>query len=92
MSNTNKTFNIAFVFMSSEKEENYVWAMKKLQSLMDVGREPEVFVTDYELALRNAITKVFPGAIQLICTWHIMKCLPTNCKHKFKKNEEFEIA
>ena len=53
----NHTFFAAFVFLSGETEEDYLYALKMLHEVMNT-REiafPGVIVTDRELALINAL-------------------------------------
>lgn len=61
-SSTGHTFNVAFVFMEHEREENYKWALQRLETVVDTRRPPNVFVTDKENALINAIKSTFPNA------------------------------
>ena len=67
VTSTELTFSVAFVFMDHEYEDNYTWAMERLKSLMRSNIFPRVVVTDRELALINAIHKVFPNTNTLLC-------------------------
>ena len=71
----NHTFYAAFIFLSSEKEEDYLQALKMLQEVMNIQEIafPDVIVTDKEKALMNAICHVFPRSHNLLCGWHIKK-------------------
>ncbi|XP_052210141.1 uncharacterized protein LOC127813254 [Diospyros lotus] len=62
VTSTELTFPVAFAFMDHEYEDNYTWAMERLQSLMGSNIFPRVVVTDRELALINAIHKVAESA------------------------------
>ena len=56
------SFFIGFVFMSGETNKDYLWGIKELKTLMhgeDIC-DPAVVVTDWELALMNALKEVFP--------------------------------
>ena len=55
-------FNVSYIFLSSEREDSYTWAVDRLWVLMDNDFLPRVIVTDRELALMNAIEKIFPYA------------------------------
>jgi MULE transposase domain len=70
---TNKTFYISFCFMADETEESYRWALTQLHGLFSPDRVPEVMVIDRDLALLNAIGKVFPWCYRQLCIWHIEK-------------------
>lgn len=82
---TFQTFNAAFAFMSSEDENSYIWAMEQFrQHAMPTG-----LATDRELALMNAIAKVFPSTKLVLCAWHIDKNILANCKKFFNDDDEF---
>ena len=62
------TYYLDFVFLSSETEEDYLWALKELKIVMQ-GKDiidPGVVVTDRELALMNALEIVFPKTVNLL--------------------------
>lgn len=85
---TNLTFSVAFVYMEAEREENYIWALEKLKGLMVSNRLPMVILTDRDLALMNAIKKVFPGAKNLLCRFHITKNVLAHSRKLFKSKEK----
>ncbi|XP_024169848.1 protein FAR1-RELATED SEQUENCE 5-like [Rosa chinensis] len=91
VTSTELTFHAAFAYIHAEKEENYVWALSRLKSVMNEDCLPSVIVTDRELALMNAIRRVFPAAQHLLCRWHINRAVLGKCKKlvdnqvKFKK-------
>ncbi|XVE89339.1 hypothetical protein DITRI_Ditri19aG0193900 [Diplodiscus trichospermus] len=84
------TFSVAFVYIEVELEDNYIWAMEKLRSLMSFDRLPSVVVTACDLELMNAIRKVFPNTTNLLCRWHISKAVLDNCKKFFERKEKWE--
>ncbi|XP_052198258.1 uncharacterized protein LOC127805543 [Diospyros lotus] len=90
VTSTELTFPVAFAFMDHEYKDNYTWAMERLQSLMGSNIFSRVVVTDRELALINAIHKVFPNATTLLCRWHISKNVLANCKKFFDRKETWE--
>ncbi|KAM6555829.1 hypothetical protein CsatB_002848 [Cannabis sativa] len=71
VTSTEYTFSIAFVFLNSEQEDNYTWALDRLKTMMGIDFLPNVIITDRELALINAIEKVFPAAKHLLCRSYI---------------------
>ncbi|XP_058217748.1 PKS-NRPS hybrid synthetase cheA-like [Rhododendron vialii] len=83
ITSTERTFSAAFAFIDGEKEENYTWVLEKLKSIMDPAALPGVIVTDRELALVNAITRVFPTASHLLCRWHIGQNVYAKCRKMF---------
>ena len=48
-----------------------------------------VFVTDRELALKNAIFTVFPVSAHMLCTWHISKNLLTKQRSSFDSEDSW---
>ncbi|KAH7859817.1 hypothetical protein Vadar_005828 [Vaccinium darrowii] len=83
VTSTEMTFSVAFAFMDGEKEDNYMWVLEKLKGMMDPDSLPEVVVIDRELALLNAIARVFLKATHLLCRWHIEKNVFAKCRRKF---------
>ena len=54
---TEYTYAIIFVFLEFEQEDNYIWALNRLNIMMSVDSLPEVIMTKRELALMNDIKK-----------------------------------
>ncbi|KAI7950801.1 hypothetical protein MJO29_009475 [Puccinia striiformis f. sp. tritici] len=78
---TNRSFSIAFCFMTYEDDKNYLWAVNILKNLIwRPERIPKVFVTDRDAALRKALATVFPNSQANLCTWHLNTNIATNCK------------
>ncbi|KAM4060657.1 MULE transposase [Hirsutella rhossiliensis] len=52
-----RSFCIAFAFLSGEDENDYIWALDQLQSIYELYdiRQPSVILTDRCLACINAI-------------------------------------
>lgn len=90
VTSTELTFHAAFVYIHAEKEENYVWALSRLKSVMNEDYLPSVIVTDRELALMNAVRWVFPAAQHLLCRWHINKAVLGKCRRLFDDQEKFK--
>ena len=72
---TGQSFTFAYCFMSAEGEDNYFWAVRLIREVFKRFSLPTytTFVTDRELALMNALDRVFPDANFLLCRWHISK-------------------
>ncbi|KAM1005739.1 hypothetical protein ACFX1T_002602 [Malus domestica] len=87
VTSTDITFSVAFVFLDSEKEDNYIWALSKLRGVMVECPMPNVIVTDMDLPLMRAIEVVFPTAKNLLCKWHINKHVLAKCKNLFESKE-----
>ncbi|XXG68779.1 hypothetical protein AAC387_Pa06g1787 [Persea americana] len=89
VTSTQMTFSVAFVYLESEREANYRWALERLKELMDGCTPTRVIVTDKELALMNAIKVVFPDATNLLCRWYISRNILANCKKCFETNDRW---
>ena len=90
----NKSFFIAFAFLPDETEGTYSWALAQTKGLFTliyptIGLLPGSISTDCDQALRNAISKTFPGSLTLLCLWHANKNIQQHCKGKFTNNEEY---
>jgi MULE transposase domain len=55
------SFFVGFAFIAEKTNEDYLWAIKELKTLMykENINDPAVVVTDYKLALIYALKKVF---------------------------------
>ena len=89
VTSTQMMFSVAFVYLESERQVNYRWALERLKELMDGCTPTRVIVTDKELALMNAIKVVFPNAANLLCRWHIFRNILANCKKCFETNDRW---
>ncbi|KAJ2983399.1 hypothetical protein NQ176_g722 [Zarea fungicola] len=77
-----RSFCIAFAFLSGETEEDYSWALQHLRSLYQ--RElPSVVLTDRCLAAMNAAAEWFPASKSLLCIWHVNKAVLQYCRPAF---------
>lgn len=54
---TDLTFLICFANLESERENNYIWALKRLKSIMEENMLPTFIVKDREITLMKAIQK-----------------------------------
>jgi hypothetical protein len=68
ISNTFQSFNAFFCFISSETENDYIWIMKGLKSLLGSKFYPKVFATDRDKGLMNSVKKEFPEAALILCS------------------------
>lgn len=88
VTSTGLTFNVAFAYMDSERQDNFWWALEKLKELFFSNTSfPQVIVTDRELALMNAIKVVFPSSTNLLCQLHINKNVGAKCKQYILKKD-----
>ncbi|CAL5337320.1 unnamed protein product [Camellia sinensis] len=84
------TFSVAIAYLQYERVDNYAWVFATLRDVMDGFVVPTIIVTDRELALMNAIQKIFPSGRHLLCRWHISKNVLTKCKKMFETQQKWE--
>lgn len=77
-----RSFCIAFAFLSGESEEDYSWALQHLKSLYKYEL-PSVVLTDRCLAAMNAAADWFPSSKTLLCLWHVNKAVLQRCRPAF---------
>jgi hypothetical protein len=91
ITNLGTTFNIGFCLLSSEKEEDFVWVLELLTSMMidhDIPR-PFVVMTDIDKALKKAARSVLPDDVKhQVCLWHVLKNVVFNVKKKWNGSLE----
>ncbi|XP_047149552.1 uncharacterized protein LOC124821675 [Vigna umbellata] len=81
MTYTGLTYSAAFAFLSSERQNNFTWALQKLSGLFLTSEaDPQVIVSHRDLSLMNSIGNVFPQSYQLLCRFHISKNVKAKCK------------
>ena len=73
----NQTIVFATGIVTRETEETYVWLLEQFLSAMN-GKLPLSIITDGDLAMKNAIKKVFPAAHHRLCAWHMLRNASTN--------------
>jgi hypothetical protein len=76
--------------LSSEKEEDYTWAMEAFRELISKHgiAEPFTLVTDRELALIKALDHLFPDSAHILYTWHVNINILANCRKHFSKDQQ----
>ncbi len=84
-----RSFCIAFAFLSSEGEEDYLWVLDGLKSIYKDRntRLLSVILTDRCLACMNAVSTCFPDSISLLCLWHANKAVLRNCQPAFLREQ-----
>ncbi|CAJ2631983.1 unnamed protein product [Trifolium pratense] len=85
----NQTTVFASAIVANEIEETYVWLLECLLEAMK-GKMPKSVITDGDLAMKNAIRKVFPDVHHRLCAWHLIRNATSNVKsnrftHLFRK-------
>lgn len=85
-----RSFCIAFAFLSGEEEKDYIWALDRLRSMYEAcsARLPSVILTDRCLACMNAVSHCFPAAVSLLCLWHANKAVLRYCQPSFMRHND----
>ncbi|KAK2427438.1 hypothetical protein QL285_026020 [Trifolium repens] len=58
-----KTYIIVFAFLTSEKEKNFVWALRGVCNFLRCQDDLKVIVTDRDPTLMKAVDNVFQNAL-----------------------------
>lgn len=84
-----RSFCIAFAFLSGEQEADYIWALERLRCLYEScgAKLPSVVLSDRCIACINAVEIVFPSAHSLLCLWHANRAVLAHCLPVFKLQE-----
>lgn len=85
-----RSFCIAFAFLSGEGEDNFAWALDRLKSLYEQCNTPfpSVVLVDHCPACINALDTYFPTSVSLLCIWHVNKAVLAHCQPSFKGNDD----
>ena len=85
-----RSFCVAFAFLSGETEQDYLWALGQLRSLYDLSdaRPPSVILTDRCIACMNAAATCFPSSISLLYLWHANKAVLRHCQPAFTRQRQ----
>ena len=68
---------ISVCFLPAETREDIAWALKEFQKLKIY---PKVVIIDGDNAIKNAVEDTWPSVPTMLCTWHVNKCVLSNCK------------
>ena len=85
---------IAYCITSHENEKdlcnNFFIALKKIATEMNLDFSPEHLMINASDATYNAVLKLFPGFIILMCYFHVMQNVVKNCRSMFVLEDYFE--
>ncbi|GAU28509.1 hypothetical protein TSUD_156660 [Trifolium subterraneum] len=89
---TERTYNVGFAWLTNEKEDNFIWALQQLRSLVrNEGSLPKVILTDRDTALMNAVGQVFPTSAAMVCRVHVQKNVGSKIKELLKVREGEDV-
>jgi hypothetical protein len=75
----NQSVIFGSAIVGDETEETYVWLLQNFVEAME-GKLLVSVITDGDLAMRNAIRRVFPNAHHRLCAWHLIRNASSNIK------------
>ncbi len=84
------TASIGLAFVANETQLMYHLAVSTFRELVIGDTHVEVFLTDDEDTLRNALSEVYPGVPQLLCLWHINKNILTKVHQEWIVHPEYD--
>ncbi|GAU33347.1 hypothetical protein TSUD_166120 [Trifolium subterraneum] len=89
---TERTYNVGFAWLTNEKEDNFIWALQQLRSLVrNEGSLPKVILTDRDTALMNVVGQVFPTSAAMVCRVHIEKNVGSKINELVKVRQGEEV-
>ncbi|XP_028070317.1 protein FAR1-RELATED SEQUENCE 5-like [Camellia sinensis] len=74
-----ETTIFACSLLVDETIATYTWVLQKLLEAMD-NKRPVSVLTDGDMAMREAIQKVFPSAKHCLCNWHMHRNAKRNVR------------
>jgi hypothetical protein len=86
-------FTVGVVFLDSETEESFDWAITHLANCFKPSIFPSAIATDCEEALIQVLKSKFPEprTKTAICYWHVSMNVVKNCKQYFETEEDWEV-
>ena len=79
-------YHVCAAFMSSEQEKSYMWVLSRMKEML--SEDPVAIVTDRNLALMEAVEKVFPYSKYVLCREHIRR----NIEDRVKTNASVDVC
>ena len=76
-------FSAGFCFLRNETQLDYYWAVTTFLHETRTP-QPRVFISDYEDALKSAVSQLLPRIPQLLCVWHINKNVQTKAQREWR--------
>ncbi|KAL4373160.1 hypothetical protein AHAS_Ahas05G0054000 [Arachis hypogaea] len=67
-----RTVVFGCAILSNESEASYVWLLRSFLEAMK-EKQPKSVITDGNLAMKSAVSTVFPGAHHRLCSWHLLR-------------------
>ncbi|CCE35178.1 uncharacterized protein CPUR_02109 [Claviceps purpurea 20.1] len=89
----NRTVHLGVAMMRQTDEASFIWTLTQLKTLFESsGIQIELWLTDNEAALVNALNAVFSNPRINMCTWHmnkdVLSYLRTQLSNQFGRHRE----
>ena len=81
---------LACSLIALETIDSFIWIFAEF--LQALQQHPRVMITDSDPAMAAAITQVYPGAMHLLCTFHLWQNLISHIKPLFSGRDENSCA
>jgi hypothetical protein len=83
-----KSVTFAAALFAHEDEESFKWVLQKFLDAMG-NKEPLIFITDQDPALKLAVPAIFKNTKHRFCMWHIMEKLTEKVGTNVCKETDF---
>ncbi|MCI59344.1 cysteine-rich receptor-like protein kinase, partial [Trifolium medium] len=68
---TGETYAVTFAFMTSEKEDNFVWTLQSVRNSLRCEDNLKVIVINRDQAIMKVVDTIFPKCTALLGRCHI---------------------
>jgi hypothetical protein len=87
VTHTKKILPLFQGIVDNERESGFRWLLEQVHDLLRECRnkEPDLFITDYDTALINALAYEFPQSKHQLCIFHINMNVVLNIKKKWQR-------
>ncbi|XP_061343474.1 protein FAR1-RELATED SEQUENCE 5-like [Gastrolobium bilobum] len=75
--------------LKDETEDTFIWLFKEWLRGMN-EKHPGAIITDQDMSITNAVSKVFPNSKHRFCMWHITKKFPEKLSHVYQQHATFK--
>ena len=85
ITNVGGNFTFFFALVSYEDATSFAWALGQYKNILQENNipDPEVILSDFDTAFKNAADVVFPDVQQQLCLWHNLKNVVLHIKKKW---------
>lgn len=80
VNNHNQTIVFGATLVSNETKDTYIWLLEKFFDAMEQQVTSSIII-DGDIAMRNAMRKVFPNVHHRMCASHLLRNTTSNVKN-----------